>query len=251
MSFRLPFGVPAFACLADPVALLATLGAFLALDRGKRHLSSQVIAFSESRMRAVLPGKISIATSPRPSYPRIPKGWRCFTREQHARLAYGTWSMQLADDEYGNPQVASRGRGVGECQAGFSMVNRCEISRRFRRCGRPRVAVCQYCGRSFCGEHGDLLESGEEICNKTTCRKKKEDLIRHFTFKEAVASRNAERRCGEESCAAEAQNQCSKCRGLFCLSHLRERQVETRDGAVARASVCGHCHKRRKLWSQR
>lgn len=131
------------------------------------------------------------------------------------------------------------------------MVNRCEISRRFRTCGRPRVAVCQYCGRNFCGEHGDQLEDGQEICNQTACGKKKEDLIRHFAFKEAVASRNAERQCGAESCAAEPQIQCSKCLGLFCDSHLKERNVETHDGAIARASVCGHCHKRRKLWSRR
>ncbi len=87
----------------------------MALDRGKRHLSSHVNAFSESRMRAVLPDEISIATVPRLPYPRIPKAARCFTREHHARLAYVTWSMRPADDEYGNPQVASPGHRVGEC----------------------------------------------------------------------------------------------------------------------------------------
>ena len=131
------------------------------------------------------------------------------------------------------------------------MVIRCEISRRFRACGRPGIAVCQYCGRSFCEDHGDMLEDGQEICDETTCRKKKEDLIRHLAFKETVDGRNAERQCGEEPCTVEPQYQCSKCEGLFCPSHLREREVKTRDGATARASVCGHYHKRRKLWSRR
>ena len=131
------------------------------------------------------------------------------------------------------------------------MVTRCEISRRFRACGRPGIAVCQYCGRSFCGDHGDTLVDGQEICNETTCKKKEEDLIRHLAFKEAVAGRNAERHCGKEPCAAEPQHQCSKCQALFCQSHVKERDMEARDGAVTRASVCGHCHKRRKLWSRR
>ena len=76
------------------------------------------------------------------------------------------------------------------------MVTRCEISRRFRKCGRPRIAVCQYFGRNFCGEHGDLVEDGQEICNEATCRKKNEDLISHLAFKKAVPSRKAGRRFG-------------------------------------------------------
>ncbi len=131
------------------------------------------------------------------------------------------------------------------------MVSQCEISRRFRACGRKGIALCQYCGRSFCDEHGDQLDDGQEICHQATCRKKKEDLTRHFEFKEAVSILNAEERCGRESCSQGPQSQCSKCRGLFCLDHLTERNVEMRDGTVTRASVCDHCHKRRKLWARR
>ena len=171
--------------------------------------------------------------------------------KQHGWLAYVTWSMRPSDDDYGNTPGCVLRTGCWRMLAGFSMVARCEISRRFRKCGRPRIAVCQYCGRNFCGEHGELVEDGQEICSEATCRKKKDDLIRHFAFKEAVASRNGGRRCGEESCAAEPQHQCSKCRGLFCPSHLKERDVMTHDGSVARGSVCDHCHKRRKLWSRR
>jgi hypothetical protein len=134
---------------------------------------------------------------------------------------------------------------------GDYMVTRCEITRRFRTCGRPGIAVCQYCGRSFCNDHGARLEDGQEICNETTCGKKKDDLIRHFAFKETVAGRNAKELCGDDACAAAPKTQCSKCKGLFCLEHLTERTLEAHDGSVSRAAVCSHCHKRRKLWSRR
>ncbi len=131
------------------------------------------------------------------------------------------------------------------------MITKCGVSRRFRACGRLGVAVCQYCGRSFCGEHGDRLGVGQEVCHTKDCGRKREDLIQHLTYQAAVGERNAAQRCGQERCEVQAKGECSKCRGLFCLGHLQERDVEMRDGTKNRGSVCAHCHKRRKLWSRR
>ncbi len=131
------------------------------------------------------------------------------------------------------------------------MVTKCGVSRRFRACGRPGVAVCQYCGRSFCSEHGDRLGDGQEVCHTKNCGRKREDLIQHFAYQAAADERNADQRCGQERCEVLPQGECSKCRGLFCIGHLQDREVETRDGIRIRGSVCAHCHKRRKLWSRR
>ena len=131
------------------------------------------------------------------------------------------------------------------------MISKCGVSRRFRACGGPGVAVYQYCGRSFCGEHGERLADGQEICHTKDCRRKKEDLIQRFAYRAAVGERNATQRCGQERCNVQPQGECSKCRGLCCASHLQQRDVEMRDGATIRGSVCSHCNKRRKLWLRR
>ena len=131
------------------------------------------------------------------------------------------------------------------------MITKCEVSRRFRACGKPGVAVCQYCGRSFCGDHGDRLPGQQEICHTKVCERKREDLIQHAAYQTAVSERNSTQRCGQEPCDVPLQYECSKCRGLFCAGHLRERVVETPDGSTIRGSLCAHCNKRRKLWSRR
>ena len=131
------------------------------------------------------------------------------------------------------------------------MITNCELSRRFRACRRPGVAACQYCGRTFCSEHGDCLSDGQDICHTKTCERKKEDLIQHLAYREAAGERNKAQRCGQEHCEEQPRGGCSKCHGLFCDAHVQERNVETRDAAMSRGSVCAHCHKRRKLWSRR
>lgn len=133
------------------------------------------------------------------------------------------------------------------------MVTTCEVRRRFRVCGQPGVAICQYCGRSFCAEHGGRLRDGQEICSRPTCQRKKADLERHLVYKEAVARRNRERLCGNGGCGQRPAGQCSKCRGFFCFRHLEERETEEGRGATVvrrRASLCRHCSRRRSLWSQ-
>lgn len=133
------------------------------------------------------------------------------------------------------------------------MITSCEFRRRFRRCGQPGIAICQYCGRSFCGQHGSRLADGQEICRRPICRRKRADLEQHFAYKESVARRNHERLCGNANCGQPPAGQCSKCQGLFCIRHLGQRELEERrSGAVARVrgSLCRHCRWRRVVWSQ-
>jgi hypothetical protein len=115
------------------------------------------------------------------------------------------------------------------------------------------MAVCQYCGRSFCAAHGERLDDGQEICGRSTCQWKKADLERHFLYRDAVAERNGGRRCGAPDCAEAPGAQCSKCKGLFCIRHLTEEDIEERraQGVVrVRGTLCGHCRRRRGLWSK-
>lgn len=133
------------------------------------------------------------------------------------------------------------------------MITNCELRRRFRACGQAGIAICQYCGRSFCEEHGARLRDGQEICSRPICAQKRADLEEHTAYKQAVAQRNAERSCGREGCERQVSGQCSKCAGLFCAAHLDERAIEERRGAtVVRVwgSLCPHCAKRRRLWSK-
>ena len=133
------------------------------------------------------------------------------------------------------------------------MVTTCEFRRLFRTCGQPGIAICQYCGSTFCTRHGTRLAEGQEICARSTCQRKKADLEQHFVYKEDVVRRNRERLCGEADCEQRPGGQCSKCSGLFCLRHVENRQIEERRGAASvrvRSSVCGHCFKRRSLWSK-
>ena len=134
------------------------------------------------------------------------------------------------------------------------MMTKCEMRRRlFGRCGRSGVGICQYCGRSFCQEHGSRLEDGQEICARDICRRKHEELKEHFAYKEDVSGRNAGGACGHDGCENRPTGQCSKCGGLFCLGHLEEQEVEQGRGLttrVVRASLCPHCRRRRALWTR-
>lgn len=123
----------------------------------------------------------------------------------------------------------------------------------FGACRTIGVAVCQYCGRAFCAAHGVRLEDGQEICARKRCQEKRSDLVRHLAYKEEVARRNLGGFCGVDGCQSRYGGQCSKCRGLFCLHHLHERQEIVRKGytTFARpASMCDHCWRRRPLWSR-
>jgi hypothetical protein len=134
------------------------------------------------------------------------------------------------------------------------VITTCEHRRFFHTCGQPGVAICQYCGDTFCGQHGSRLADGQEICYRPRCRRKKDDLDRHGIYKESVVRRNNERLCGDPSCDQPPAGQCSKCHGVFCHHHLEEQEIEVRRGPTVRrvrGSLCGHCRDRRRLWARR
>lgn len=129
----------------------------------------------------------------------------------------------------------------------------CELRRLVGRCARPAVGTCQYCGRAFCGDHGILLDDGQEICGRSRCQRKRVDLERHLRYKAFVRERNAGGQCGVPGCETRPSGQCSRCRGFFCGRHLLNRHVSVRQGRTwvqHPASMCDHCWRRRPLWSQ-
>lgn len=133
------------------------------------------------------------------------------------------------------------------------MVGSCQVKSRLRACGKPGIAVCQYCGRSFCSAHGDRLDDAQEVCVRATCQAKKADVERFAVYKREVAERNGQRLCGEPDCASAPTGQCSKCQGLFCLGHLSEREIDQwQSGSMVRVRgvLCPHCVKRRGLWER-
>jgi len=138
-------------------------------------------------------------------------------------------------------------------QGGMPLVATCEISGLLRRCRQPGVAVCQYCGRSFCNVHGGREEDGQEVCNRKPCQRKKADLAHHVAYRASVAERNERKLCGDHDCQQTPTGQCSKCRGFYCLSHLDERNIATRRGGEVvrtRGSLCRHCRSRRSIWDR-
>ncbi|HZQ38885.1 MAG TPA: hypothetical protein VFD32_23375 [Dehalococcoidia bacterium] len=134
------------------------------------------------------------------------------------------------------------------------MTHTCRLGSFFSRCHEPAVGSCQYCDRGFCAAHGELLPTGEEICAREVCQRKRADLETHLRFRERALQRNQFGLCGIEGCGDERWGQCSKCQALFCEGHLTSRSESVREG-YARfsrpASFCNHCLQRRKLWSKR
>ena len=129
----------------------------------------------------------------------------------------------------------------------------CELRRLVRRCTRPAAGTCQYCGRAFCGDHGILMDGGQEICGRSRCQRKRIDLERHLRYKAVVRQRNTENQCGVPGCQTRPGGQCSRCRGFFCDRHLANRDLSVREGRAwvrLPASMCEHCWRRRPLWSQ-
>lgn len=129
----------------------------------------------------------------------------------------------------------------------------CELGRVFRRCRRPAAGACQYCGRAFCPEHGQLLEGGQAICGRERCQRKRVDLEQHLAYKQAAAAANAYGRCGHPACDQRPAGQCSKCNALYCPEHLESRDDVVGRGYRAvsrRLSLCPHCWARRPLWAR-
>ena len=129
----------------------------------------------------------------------------------------------------------------------------CYSGRLFRRCKQPSVGACQYCSRSFCDQHGDLLEENQQVCRRQTCQNKVADLKAHKAYLGLIAERNGENSCGVPGCDDERWGQCSNCKGVFCGSHLHRRsRTAVHDGRSAQepVSLCDHCWRRMNLWTR-
>jgi hypothetical protein len=128
---------------------------------------------------------------------------------------------------------------------------RCQYGSLLRRCKNDATASCQYCGQNFCANHGVFLEDHQEICLREPCQAKRFDLEKHLVWKSAAMQRNAVSVCGIETCESEPVAQCSKCRAIFCMLHIHEREERMRDGRTKGAAVCDHCWERRVIWTRK
>ncbi len=127
----------------------------------------------------------------------------------------------------------------------------CEIKRLLSKCGASVVGVCQYCGRPFCAEHGEVMEDGQQVCTRKSCVEKRNDVERHLVYKEAVSKLNAELLCGVPGCRDELAGQCIRCKGFFCQHHVHGRdEMYLHNGVrtTRRSSLCQHCWARRPIW---
>lgn len=127
----------------------------------------------------------------------------------------------------------------------------CGAGGRFSRCRAAPVDTCQYCARAFCIEHTYFREGHEAVCARKRCRAKHDDLQAHYAYRERVRQRNNAGLCGEEDCEPHPRQECSLCLGLFCASHLSERNYPFRESGVVidkPVSICARCWQRRKIW---
>lgn len=121
-----------------------------------------------------------------------------------------------------------------------------------RSCGRPASGQCVYCGEKFCPDHGEHLENYHEVCGRSACQTKYQDVNEHRQWLDDRRPRNALSMCAEEACAERMVHECQRCRLHFCADHLQQRQIaeRTREGGTTRALriVCEHCADRRRIW---
>jgi hypothetical protein len=130
---------------------------------------------------------------------------------------------------------------------------RCRFGRGFIRggCGNDASGQCVYCGDPFCGEHGVHCEDYLEICDRPKCRAKLDDVQSHQDWVRLVRAVNDLEICAIEECRLPMQDQCARCRLIFCIGHLQSMEImEHRyDPPLRMAAVlCDHCAARRKLW---
>jgi hypothetical protein len=127
----------------------------------------------------------------------------------------------------------------------------CEVKPGFFKCKGSSVGLCVYCGRTFCAEHGVLLDEGQEVCNSKNCVAKREDVVVHLVYKEAVTLRNDAQQCGIEGCGGPMLGRCARCSGYFCGRHVGPREetiIEDRRAVERMATLCHHCFERRPIW---
>lgn len=129
----------------------------------------------------------------------------------------------------------------------------CDTRHFLSRCHQPATGVCQFCGRSFCAEHGARYEDDNEVCCRPVCQEKRADLAAHIEWKARAVDRSNRGFCGMPDCDEGRWGQCSKCLAVFCERHLQDRAERVRHGSIVYtrpASMCDHCAARNKLWSR-
>jgi len=127
----------------------------------------------------------------------------------------------------------------------------CYSDRLLHRCREAIVGSCQYCGRPFCLQHGDMLEAERPVCRRRLCQRKVADLRAHKAYQNQVTLRNSKTICGLSHCGRQPWGQCSHCQGLFCRSHIRPRRRTMRRERITvqePVSLCDHCWRRHQLW---
>ena len=131
----------------------------------------------------------------------------------------------------------------------------CNLKSGFRRrvCGETAVGLCQYCGRTFCRDHGVTQADAQQVCSRKVCAAKLADLAVHLEYRAAAEARNEAGACGFEGCRAPIANQCIRCQVFYCLNHAfgQEETLLDHNVRVRRiASLCRHCAARRSIWSR-
>lgn len=117
---------------------------------------------------------------------------------------------------------------------------------RLFRCRSRPVAVCVYCGRPFCNDHGRFLSNAATVCNHPDCARRLVEIEEFKAYKLEAEARNLAGTCGHPGCPAEVWGQCSRCRRLFCEEHLSEvYEVYYQLGRRQRRyySVCPYCRR--------
>ena len=120
-----------------------------------------------------------------------------------------------------------------------------------RGCGQAAVTDCAYCARPFCEQHGERGSHYMDVCSRTRCQRKREDLDAHTRWQGRVEPSNRVSVCADERCGARMRHECSRCRLLFCAEHVRAmrgRDSSRQRPAAVKALVCAHCAQRRKIW---
>ncbi len=121
-----------------------------------------------------------------------------------------------------------------------------------RGCGQAAVTDCVYCARPFCEEHGQRGAQYMDVCSRTRCQRKREDLDAHTEWRARMELSNRVSVCADERCDSRMRHECSRCRLLFCADHVREmrgRDSSRQRPAGIKALVCAHCGERRKIWT--
>ena len=120
-----------------------------------------------------------------------------------------------------------------------------------RDCGRVAVTACVYCGEPFCENHGVRGPDYLDVCRRSACVAKLEDLQQHLAWRAQVSNANRVSVCAALDCSERMRHACSQCRLLFCEAHVSEHDVkDTRvlPARKVRTLVCEHCLERRKIW---